>query len=154
MTYKPIFRWKAVILGCFVLMFFLTAPGVMANPILLSNPWVYVTLLLFIGVVVDVLFGIHIELKNTELIRTDEFIKKIRLNIEDIREAKYMPTYIFGGPNKTLSIYAVSGDKLTTITMSQMAFGNQTADLLSHLTKLNPLIRLDEGAEELLRGNK
>ena len=135
-------------------MSFLTAPGVIANPVLLDNPWVYVTMLLLLGVAADVLFGMRIDLENGELIRTDEFVKKIRLSVGDIKEAKYMPTYIFGGPNKTLSIYAVNGNRLVTITMSQMAYGRQAVDLLSRLIKLNPTIRLDEGAESLLSENK
>ncbi|MES2135181.1 MAG: hypothetical protein V4449_03015 [Patescibacteria group bacterium] len=99
-----------------------------------------------------VLFGMYVFFDESKLCRVDFFIWRSCIAIADIQSVVYQSSLIFGGPNKTVSVFDAKGKK---VFMESMPFGKEMQkDLIDKLIRLNPSIRLNEDAEALLRENK
>ncbi len=149
MKYKPRLIWSGFITGCFIVMVSVAIPGFLSNPILWRNPWSYVAFLIAIIMPLHALFGMYIVFDNSKVCRVDFFFLRDCIAIKDIQNIVYQASFVFGGHNKTVSVFDAKGNK---VFMESMPFGFKLQkSFIENLIRLNPSIRLNEEAQELLK---
>jgi hypothetical protein len=95
-------------------------------------------------------FGMFVTFSGKRLCRIDYFILKKSLSVDDIVDIQYLPTFITGRTNRTLTITADRDDEIKQIMMSYPTFTERTlASVVNGLRKVNPSIQLDEEARAL-----
>lgn len=131
-------------------MFSIAIPlGISKNPFLLNDPWLYVAILTGAFFALYALWGLHISITDSKISRVDFFFWKDTIEIKNIESIVYHPSFVFGGPNKTVSVLDAHGNK---VFMESMPFGKEKQRaLIASLIRLNPSIRLNEDAEALLK---
>ena len=141
-TYRPYSVWVAVVDVCCILLIIPFSFGPL-DPISCA----VIAYLAF--TCLDISFGTYITVDQMTLCRTDYFIWKKCINIQHINSIAYRPTWVFAGRYKSLIIFDTHG---TSIQLSYPAFKERViSKLIFDLTRMNPSIRLDEAALELIQ---
>jgi hypothetical protein len=109
--------------------------------------------LAFSGVLYTLLYlllrSTYFVVTRSEVARVSYFVFTTRVEVADILAIVFPDTWL-SGEMRTLAIVSRQGRKLT---MTELAYGrNALADVVRRLLKLNPNIRLDEAATDLLSG--
>ena len=113
----------------------------------------FVTLMIS-GIIANAMFGIYGSLDKSArtISRTDYFFITKSLDIKNITEVKFIPTWQFANEPKTLHIIAEEHGVLTYISFPQSGWRDKhLASMATELKKLNPKIQCNEEAFELMR---
>jgi hypothetical protein len=154
--FRPSKKWYlpiGVILG---LMLLALIYSVVRYPMVNNSPGaILLDLCLALGLLFYILFpafGMFVSIDDRTLVRTDYFILKKQISINDISDIDYVPTFVAGKTNRTLTIIARENETVKKITMSCPAFTERTlVEVINALKKSKPNIHVSTDAEVLLR---
>jgi hypothetical protein len=126
-------------------MFFLNSTDFKID-LVMVGAFIFITFLF-----VDLMYGTYLSLENNTFSRTDYFLIKKKLKLNEIEIIRYQPTYGSGREFSSLYIFEKSRSKAAFI-MTNIWFKEEIlSGLVKDLKQINPNIRLDDETKSLIK---
>lgn len=147
------FDWFVTLLGVggLVAILIIVLVGNPTYPQLWEFVFIHFLVTIFIGASLVDTYG-TLDQKKKTISRTNYFFFSKRLKLEDITTINYRPTWIMGGIASSVYIIGTLEGKEIVIEFPNVGWRENTlGKMVNDIRQLDPSIKLDESAEELLK---
>lgn len=137
-------------IGSFILLIFVSS----SPNVHVTDPRYLCVVLVWTLVAIDLYFGTFIIIDKDEAYTVDYFVYKKGLNIDQIENINYAPTWGPRAPNaRTLSISGVTSGRNKEVKLGTNHFFSRRilAAIVEEIRHRKPSVTLDDGAEHLLK---
>ena len=119
----------------------------------ITNPIIIGLIIFFIFEILEVLLGTNLMLTDKEFFRTDYFIRKRKISLQNITGLRYASTWKLGQHHlRSLVIDGIVNGQPKLIDMPNNGFAEKNlAAIATELKRRSPSIKVDKHVEELIK---